>query len=207
MIGTFTAWHFTGDRLRDGSPLPAVGEWEHCEGELIMCNRGLHWSRTPWYALQYAPGNNLRKVEIKGYCEEEKDKGVSHYRRTIEQHDVKDLLRQFACNEALIACNKAQATAQLWGVPPIVLNYLKTRDESLQGAARAVAASVSWRAAWSIHGNAMDNIALANLSSIVHAATSEIECAAARDAAGDGAERRFNALVYDLFGADEKTET
>ena len=32
------AWHFTdGNKLRDGTPLPAVGEWLEYEGEVRIC--------------------------------------------------------------------------------------------------------------------------------------------------------------------------
>ena len=60
------AWHFVGDKLRDGSPLPKVGKWEHYSGKLQLCNSGLHWSHDPFDALQYAPGATLCMVELDG---------------------------------------------------------------------------------------------------------------------------------------------
>lgn len=57
------AYWFFGDTLRDGSPIPADGEWLQVEGDLILCRRGLHASLDPWDALQYAPGPNLALVD------------------------------------------------------------------------------------------------------------------------------------------------
>ena len=51
------AWHFTdGNKLRDGTPLPAVGEWLEYEGEVRICRSGYHYSLLPSDALLYAPG-------------------------------------------------------------------------------------------------------------------------------------------------------
>ena len=60
------AWHFTGDKLRDGSPIPPIGHTLVHTGEIEMCVSGYHWSRTPFQALQYAPGPLLHKVRVGG---------------------------------------------------------------------------------------------------------------------------------------------
>ncbi len=38
-------WHWVGETLRDGRPIPRDGEWLEHEGDLCMCTRGLHWSK------------------------------------------------------------------------------------------------------------------------------------------------------------------
>jgi hypothetical protein len=35
--GVVRAYHFTGNALRDGRPIPAIGEWLRHEGDIIPC--------------------------------------------------------------------------------------------------------------------------------------------------------------------------
>jgi len=154
---TFFAWHFTSEKLRDGSPLPKVGKWEHFPGKLELCKSGLHWSRDPFDALQHAPGANLRRVEIKGDFLEQSDKGCSHYRRTVYQFDATNLLRYFARMQALSVMHLYPNDAD-----DVVFDYLMTGDESLRAAARSAAGaaawgaarSAAWAAAWDSAGDA-----------------------------------------------------
>lgn len=44
MAETVKAWHFTNGKLRDGGPVPAVGETLIHEGPVVMCESGLHAS-------------------------------------------------------------------------------------------------------------------------------------------------------------------
>jgi hypothetical protein len=141
---TFFAWHFTADKLRDGSPLPKVGKWEHYEGKLEMCKSGLHWSRDPFDALQDAPGANLRRVEIKGDFLEQDDKGCSHYRRAVYQTDATELLRYFARMQALSIIHLYPN-----GADNVVFDYLMTGDESIRKAAGSVARAAANYAEWS----------------------------------------------------------
>ena len=60
------AWHFVAATLRDERPVPADGVWLEHEGKLKMCESGLHFSRQPFDALSYAPGDTLCLVEIGG---------------------------------------------------------------------------------------------------------------------------------------------
>ena len=126
------AWHFTGKTLRDGSPIPRVGKWLHYPGKLVMCESGLHYSPTPFDALQYAPGAMLHYVEIKGDVIEQSDKGCGHYRRIIASMDATELCRYFARGRAL-------SVIHLWDAPDVVCDYLMTGDEEMRAAARAAA--------------------------------------------------------------------
>jgi hypothetical protein len=129
------AWHFVGDKLRNGDPVPPDGKWlEYC-GDLIMCKSGLHASRDPFDALKHAPGPILCSVECDGEIIEDKDKLVCSKRKIIRRLDATAGLRYFARMQAL-------SVAHLWDPPDIVLDFLMSGDNV--DAARDAA----WDAAW-----------------------------------------------------------
>lgn len=173
------AYHFVGDTLRDGRPVPAGDEWLEHEGKVKLCASGLHWSADPFDALQYAPGNTLCLVEYDGETKIGDDKGVSARRRILKRIDAEPLLREFARWSAL-------QVIELWDAPEVVRQYLTTGDESLRDAARdaAVAAAVA-----ASRGAARDAAWAAGV--------------AARDAAGAAAvaaqRERFNSMVRAAF--------
>jgi len=143
-----TGWHFAGSALRDGRPLPKDGEWLIHEGEIVMCETGLHASRRVIDALQYAPGSTICRVTCRGVvAEHENDKLVCRERRIdwrIENGD--DVLRSFARKAALSVIHL------LWDAPDVVRRYLETGDEALRAAAWdaawAAARAAAWDAAW-----------------------------------------------------------
>lgn len=140
---TDIAWHFTGDKLRDGSPIPPIGHTLVHTGEIEMCVSGYHWSRTPFQALQYAPGPLLHKVRVGGkIVEAEGDKGVSSERTILATVDATQLLRRFAADQAL-------SVAHLWPMPDVVREYLVDLDEAKRSAAWSDAWSAARSAAWS----------------------------------------------------------
>lgn len=206
---TFYAWHFTGDKLRDGSPLPKIGVWEHYEGKLELCAAGLHWSRDPFDALQHAPGANLRRVEIKGYFLEQDDKGCSHFRRTVYQFDATELLRYFARTQALSVIHLYPNDKD-----DVVFNYLMTGDESIRDgarsaaesaaryAARAAAQSAAWSAARSAAESAAESAARSAAESAAWAAAGSASrspagpaWSAAWSAADSAARKDFSKLI------------
>ena len=128
------AWHFTGDKLRDGSPLPKRGRWLTYSGEVKMCESGLHASLEPFNALQYAPGARLHLVELADVVERQKDKVVARKRKIIASIDVTELLRYFARTQALSILDKWQGNP-----PDVVLDYLMTGDPELRSAAESAA--------------------------------------------------------------------
>ena len=159
-------YHFTSDKLRDGRPIPAIGEWLTHDGEIKMCVSGLHASADPFDALQYAPGSMLHKVALKGVVERQDDKVVARSRKILATIDATELLRRFARQQAL-------SVLHLWDAPPIIKEYLETGDERLQGAA--------WAAAWDAARDAAGDAAQ-------YAAGAARDAAgAARSAAGDAA--------------------
>lgn len=90
---TATAFHFTTGTLRDGRPIPAIGEWLTEPGELRICCNGLHASRSVAQAHCYAPGDwrYLHLVEVRDIKKEEPTKLMGRHRRilaTISREDV-----------------------------------------------------------------------------------------------------------------------
>jgi hypothetical protein len=171
MIDTIKAWHFVGSTLRDGRPIPRNGSWLRHDGRIAICESGLHASRRPWHAFQYAPGAVLCYVECRGDIHECDDKLVCRERRIIMRADVTETLRFFARMQAL-------SVVHLWPASPpdVVLDYLMTSDESI-------------RAAASIAANAAASIA-------ANAAAWDAANAAAWATAG----LEFDALIYEQFG-------
>ena len=141
------AWHFVGETLRDGRPVPADGVVLKHDGPLVMCESGLHFSKHPFDALYYAPGATLCLVECGGTIVEgtgnHKDKGVCSERTIIARMDATDLLRYFVRMQAL-------SVIHLWDAPQIVCDYLMTGDESIRAAARRDAPWAARDAAWAV---------------------------------------------------------
>ena len=133
---TILGWHWTGEALRDGRPLPAVGEWLEHEGPVVICESGLHGSRAILDALRYAPGHMLHRVEFADVAEEHNDKLVARRRCIVWSFNVEDVLRSFARRVAL-------DVAHQWDMPDVVREYLETGREELRTAAR----SAAWDAA------------------------------------------------------------
>ena len=152
-----TYYHFTGKTLRDGSPIPKIGEWlelpenvkiKACPSDMDIANGygGLHASGHPfdalWYAPWYAPGSTLHLVELDGELIEHGspvDKVAARRRKIVATIDAEPLLREFARKCAL-------SVIHLWDAPEVVKQYLTTGDESLRAAARAAARAASWAA-------------------------------------------------------------
>ena len=134
------AWHFVGATLRDGSPIPADGEWLKYSGDLALCNSGLHASIDPFDALQYAPGATLCRVALRGKIVHGDDKLCATERMIICRMDATELLRYFARMQAL-------SVVHLWDAPDVVLDYLMTGDESIRAAAMAAARAAAGAAA------------------------------------------------------------
>jgi len=143
--GTIKAYHFVADKLRDGRDIPKDGEVLKHGGRLDICHSGLHASLKVTDALQYAPGNTLCYVELKHFNDfGHTDKLVAMERTILWRIDATEILGAFARRVAL-------DVAHFWDAPEVVLEYLKTGDESLRDAARsaAAAAAADWSAAWS----------------------------------------------------------
>ena len=139
------AWHFVGETLRDGRPIPADGEWLIHGEELIMCEKGLHASQSILDASTYAPGTTICRVRLAGEIVEGNDKMVAAKRKILWRIDGEEVLRAFARWCAL-------QVLHLWDAPDVVLTYLLTGNENIRAdardAARDAARAAAWAAAW-----------------------------------------------------------
>lgn len=157
---TMHYYHFTNGKLRDGSPIPPVGEWLEFHGKLKPCPSredlaagfgGLHASEHPFDALFFAPGNNLHLVELGGEIiphGDPVDKVVAQKRKIVATINAEKLCREFARRVA-------RDVLHLWNAPEVVKRYLETGDESLRDAAMAAWAA-AWDAAWAAARAARD---------------------------------------------------
>ncbi len=112
------AYHFTGDKLRDGRHVPAIGEKLVHHGALLMCQSGLHASEHSFDALKYAPGPLLHLVECGGKIIKGDGKLVCAERTIIKSIDATGLLRRFAADQAL-------SVAHLWDASSVVRQSVK----------------------------------------------------------------------------------
>jgi hypothetical protein len=145
------AWHFVGDTLRDGRPVPEDGVKLVHTSRVIPCQEGLHASAHPMDALTYAPGNTLCLVECGGQIIEHGDpvdKIACSERTIIVRMDAEPLLREFARHCAL-------SVVHLWEPPQVVCDYLMGDDaaraaarDAARAAARDAAMAAAWAAAW-----------------------------------------------------------
>ena len=189
------AWHFVGDTLRDGRPVPQDGVWLEHDGPLVICQSGLHASLDPFDALRYAPGPTLCLVECDGDILEQDDKLVCRRRRIVARRDATEGLCYFARMQAL-------SVIHLWDAPDVVLDYLMTGDEAIRAAAawdaaRATASAAAWDAA-----GAATASAAAWYAASAHAWEAAWDAAGAATAwyaARDAARKDWHALVVEAF--------
>jgi hypothetical protein len=184
------AYHFHGGTLRDGRPLPPIGEWLEHDGSVEPCESGLHASEHPFDALKYAPGPFLDRVELEGDLVshgEPVDKWVGRRRKRLATIDATELLRLFARLCAL-------DVVHLWKAPDVVARYLQTGDETLRAAARAAAGADAGNAAWAAAraaagaaARAAAGVAAGNAAWDAARAAARAAWDAARDAAWDDA--------------------
>jgi cation transport regulator ChaB len=118
------AWHFIGDTLHDGRPVPLDGEKLVHQGELRMCAIGLHASRRIIDGLRYASGDTLCRVRCRGQIIQGSDKLVCSERTILWRVDAERILRRFAKDQAL-------QVAHLWDMPQVVRQYLESNNEDL----------------------------------------------------------------------------
>jgi hypothetical protein len=181
------AWHFVGEKLRDGRPVPPDGiKLIHGRSPSI-CNHGFHASKNPYDALFYAPGKTLCLVEMSGEMDYQLDKMVASERTIIHRIDATEILRKFSRQCALNVIH-------LWNPPEVVVEYLKTGNESLRDAARAAGDAAAWAAgdaaAWAAGDAAAWDAARA---------AGDAAAWAAGDAEKQKQKQQFNELVNSEF--------
>ena len=63
-----------------------IGEWQHVDGEMKCCERGLHASKTIYHAFSYVQGSVLAEVEVKGKHHDEPNKSAYSDMRIIKAY-------------------------------------------------------------------------------------------------------------------------
>lgn len=154
------AWHFVGDTLHDGRPVPADGETLRHDGPLMICASGLHASKRIIDALCYASGDTICRVLCAGDIVHDRDKLVCTERTIWWRVNGENLLREFARE-------RARSVLHLWDAPAVVRQYLETGDEAIRDAAKAAARDVAMYA----------------VTAVARAAATAASTAAARDSA------------------------
>ncbi len=158
------AWYFStiDKKLRYGDDREiAIGVTHEVEGKPFLCNYGLHGSHLLLDALSYAPGPVVWRVELSGEMEVGVDKIAAQERTYLSGGiDITDILWKFARLCAL-------DVAHLWDAPDVVIQFLKTGDESLRTtawdasrdasrSARGASWSAAWDASWAARGASRD---------------------------------------------------
>ena len=189
------AWHFVGDTLRDGRPIPPDGQWLVHEGPVEMCECGLHASKRLFDALRYAPGNTICRVGVRDIIDRDRDKIVARRRVILWRLDAGDTLRAFARRAAL-------SVIHLWDAPNVVRQYLETGDESLRDAAGAAARAAARDAAWNAARAAARNAARNAAKDAAWYAAWNAARAAARNAARNAAWYAARDAAWAKFDAD-----
>jgi len=127
------AYHFTSNTLRDGRPIPPVGETLVHDGPVEMCKSGLHASEHPFDAFSLAPwvvlfhtSRPLRPILHRTRCEDIvmqiPQKLVCRCRTILESADATQMLRRLAADYAF-------SVADRWDMPQVVGEYLTTWDK------------------------------------------------------------------------------
>ena len=176
-------YHFTGPTLRDGRPIPPIGEWLIFEGVPIPCACGLHASPDAFEALRFAPGPLLHRVKLDGTIVahgDPVDKFAAQKRKIVATVDATQIMREFARRVALDVIH-------LWDAPPVVREYLKNGDESKKAAGLAAARAAVQASAWGAARDAAGASAWAAARDAAWAAAGAAAWAAARGAAGAAA--------------------
>ena len=175
-------WFGTTDRklLNDDNRKIVIGKTHKVKGEIIPCKHGLHLSKRIIDALKYAPGPVIYRVVGSGTIVPHGNP-IDKYACSERTYfaggiDISDILRLFARRCALDVIH-------LWKAPDVVVQYLKTGDESLRDAAGSAARAAAWAAAWDAARDAAWD-----------AATS-----AAGDAARDAARKKQNSRLMTMI--------
>ncbi len=184
---TRMGWHFVGDRLRDGRPIPADGDVLRHDGPVVICESGLHASERIIDALRFAPGNTICRVEMRDVVASQDDKFVARERVILWRVDGEDVLREFARTVALELLHE-WATDDTPDIDTVV-EYLLTGDTSLRSAAHWAAHSAAYSAvrsaAYSAAHSAVRSAAYSAVRSAAYSAVRSAVRSAAYSAAND----------------------
>ena len=83
-------------KSKNGDIQWVVNEWQKVEGQLSLCNNGLHASHTPLDSLQYTYGDRWFIIEARGKMVEGDDKFCAEEMKLTQELPVDKILVQFA---------------------------------------------------------------------------------------------------------------
>ena len=202
---TMLGWWFANDSgvlpHGDGRTV-VVGATHTVRGVIMPCANGLHAAAHVFDALSYAPGSTLYRVRLGGVIRahgQPVDKYAASKRTYLGRINAEVLLRQFARACAL------RAVERHWpGAPQVVVDYLRTGDESKRAAASAAArdAAAPSAAAWDAASAAASAAARDAASAAARAAVR----AAARDAEVQWQRVLLAKLVREAFAKARKNK-
>ena len=158
-------WHFMADKdgkpvLRDGTFAPPVGKVLKHDGDLVICDQGLHASERIIDALQYAPGPWIAKVELGGLFVRQGDKLYATERTILSVVNIERELHEFAVMCAVNALELAGVTDErCWQAVDIKLAWL----EGMATDADLAAASAAAWAARDAENTLLESMVLAKM--------------------------------------------
>ena len=113
LLAPVLGWHFVGQTLRGGRPIPVDGEMLMQNGPIIPCKNGLHASVKVLDALQFAPGTTLCRVQLSGTAVEQGGTKHAASARVIQAvADINHALKEQGLAAREIAQN-AEQVAQM----------------------------------------------------------------------------------------------
>ena len=118
-----------------------VGVTHTVEGELVLCERGLHASKRLLDAVKYAPDSMLWLVDVDG-CIDGQDKLCGRSRTYLAKFNAEDVLREFARKQALINIEKIKPHCSQKNYD-LIIQWLETGDMAIKSAARSAAESAA----------------------------------------------------------------
>ena len=196
----FKAWHFLQPDMTAGSgnePAWTVGETRTLEGEIVLCQRGYHASKSALDALFYAQEDRVAcRVEVGGTVREDSDKVCGSTRTLLWALDVQTterVLHLFACavaEDALKMERKAgrETDTRSWAT-------IETKRKWTEGSATDNELDAARAAAWA----AASAAAWAAESAAAWAAASAAASAAERAAAWAAARARYSRLLSKML--------
>ena len=159
------AYHWLKNDMTSGSgdEKPwTIGETRTIEGDIELCRKGYHSSKSFYDALQYTPGAMACIVEISGKTIKGGDKQVSSTRKLIDARDATKVLMEFDvdCAERVLPNfekyypqddrpRKAIQAARAFNKGAITQDGLSAAGSAAWLAAESAAGSAARLAAWS----------------------------------------------------------
>ena len=173
---------------------PGVGVTHCADGEIELCHSGLHASIMALDALGYAGSSRLWRVSLSGSILYGPDKLVASQRQYLWTVDI---------NHVAIAFSRwcALSVVGLWNAPQVVLDFLRTGDESKRAAASDAAWDAAWYAANAAWRAARDAASAAAVAAARDAARYAANAAwyAARAAASDAAREKQESMFSEMI--------